>query len=118
MNGDYFLVRGRGLLGIKRMRHFLGIFIECQSKNDELYTYIKKSNKVIVWTAEKRNKLKSDAFEIDGASKEVCKSLLGKLKKCTIDIICTDGNYAYDQCIPRNIEHVISKSETCLTEKY
>ena len=70
------------------------------------------------WIRRKKTLQKFEAFEIGRASKEVCKSLLDKLKKCTIDIICTDGNYAYDQCIPRSIEHVITKSETCLVEAF
>ena len=36
----------------------------------------------------------------------------------TIDIICTDRNYAYDEYIPENITHVIIKSETGLVESY
>ena len=83
-----------------------------------VYIYKKKTNQIRVWTAVDRNRLKFADFVVGEASKEVCKSLLDKLKKCTIDIICTDGNYAYDQCIPRSIEHVITKSETCLVEAF
>ena len=77
-----------------------------------------KTNKIRVWTAVTRNKLKFADFVVGGGSKEVCKELLNKLKECTVDIICTDGNYAYDECIPENITHVITKSETCLVESY
>ena len=65
-----------------------------------------------------RNRLKFADFVVGGGSKNVCKELLNKLKECTIDIICTDGNYAYDECIPENITHVITKSKTCLVESY
>ena len=33
-------------------------------------------------------------------------------------MICTDGNFAYDKCISKPIEHIITKSETCLVESY
>ena len=33
-------------------------------------------------------------------------------------MICSDGNFAYDKCIPKSIEHIITKSETCLVESY
>lgn len=65
-----------------------------------------------------RNKLKFVDFVVGGGTKKACKELLNKLKECTIDIICTDGNYAYDKCIPESTEHVITKSETCLVESY
>ncbi len=64
------------------------------------------------------NKLKFADFVVGGGSKDVCKELLNKLKECTIDIICTDGNYAYDEYIPENITHFITKSETCLVKSY
>ena len=85
---------------------------------DDLYTYIKKTNKIRIWTAVNINKLKFADFVVGGESKDVCKELLNKLKECTINIICTDGNYAYDECIPENVTHVITKSETCLVESY
>ena len=84
---------------------------------DELYTYIKKSQ-TNVWTAVNRDKLKFASFVVGSASKEICQSLLDKLKECNIGIICTDGNYAYEACIPESIKHVIKKSETCLVESY
>ena len=62
--------------------------------------------------------MKFEDFVVYGVSKEICKGLLNKLEECTIDIICTDGNYAYDECIPKNITPVIAKSETCLVESY
>ena len=71
-----------------------------------------------MWTAVNRNKLKFVAFVIGRGTNKVCKELLNKIKECTIDIICADGNYAYDNCIPKSIEHVIAKSETCLVESY
>ena len=46
---------------------------------DELYTYIKKSQ-TNVWTAVNRDKLKFASFVVGSASKEICQSLLDKLK--------------------------------------
>ena len=36
-------------------------------------------------------------------------------KKFTINILCTDGNFAYKK-IKTSDKHVISKSKTCLVE--
>ena len=60
----------------------------------------------MLWTAVNRNKLKFVDFVVGDGTKELCKRLLNKLKD--IDIICTDGNYAYDKCIPilLNLKHV------------
>ena len=56
------------------------------------------------------------ASEVGDGSVATVEKLLKKLSSCTIKIICTDGNYAYNKHI--NIKHVITKAETCLVEAY
>lgn len=33
-----------------------------------------------------------------------------------IHIAATDGNYSYDKVIPKQVQHIIDKAETCLVE--
>jgi len=42
--------------------------------------------------------------------------LYNKVRHHDIGIVATDGNYSYNQVIPRHIRHVVSKAETCLVE--
>ena len=72
---------------------------------DELYTYIKKSNKIRVWTAVDRNALRFAAFEVGDASGQALKKILNELSYCFISTICTDANFAYDKFIPKSIQH-------------
>ena len=85
---------------------------------DELYTYIKKSNKIRVWTAVDRNAFRFATFEVGDASGESLKKILNKLSYCFINTIYSDGNFAYDKFIPKSIQHFVTKSETCLVESY
>ena len=47
---------------------------------------------------------------------------LGKasVKKNTLKVVCTDGNFSYEEELGMNadIKHVVSKSETCLVKSY
>ena len=83
-----------------------------------LYLHKKKSNKIRVWTAVDRNRLRFAAFEIGDVSGEALKKILNRLSNCFINIICTDGNFTYHKFIPSSIQHFITKSETCLVEAY
>ena len=35
-----------------------------------------------------------------------------------LKIIATDGNFTYNTVIPRDVRHIVSKSETCLVESF
>jgi IS1 family transposase len=48
-----------------------------------------------------RNKLQIAAFEVGDGSGATAEKLLKKLSLCTIKIICTDGNYAYNRPVAK-----------------
>jgi IS1 family transposase len=39
-----------------------------------------------------------------------------KVSHHKIKFVCTDGNYSYGAVLPKKIEHIISKKETCFVE--
>jgi IS1 family transposase len=87
----------------------------------------KKENKIGVWTAVDRNRMRFVAVEVEKGNSDALKILLKKIKIGKVKIICADGNYSYeDELLKtvidgeriRKIHHVISKSETCLAENY
>ena len=65
--------------------------------------FIKKKNQIRVWLAVNRNKLQIAASEVGDGSGATVEKLLKKLSSCTIKIICTDGNYAYNKHINTRI---------------
>ncbi len=77
---------------------------------DEIYTYVgKKSNEIRIWTAVDRTegRLQSNNLEMldfyvgKGTIKEG-KKLWSKLdRKYYLQIVCTDGNTAYNRIIPK-----------------
>ena len=85
---------------------------------DELYTYIKKSNKIRIWTAVDRNEFRFAAFEVGDGSEQALKKILNNISHCFINTICSDANFAYSKFIPKSIQHFATKSETCLVESY
>ena len=51
---------------------------------------------------------------------ESLRKLLDKIGEDNLKIVCTDGNFAYEDELGMNadIKHIVSKSETCLVESY
>ena len=60
------------------------------------------------------------AFEVGAGKVSVLSKLINKIGENNLKIVCTDGNFSYEEelGINANIKHVISKSETCLVENY
>ena len=50
----------------------------------------------------------------------VLRKLIDKIGENNLKIVCTDGNFSYEEELSMNadIKHVINKSETCLVESY
>ncbi|MBQ2173723.1 MAG: IS1 family transposase, partial [Alphaproteobacteria bacterium] len=48
------------------------------------------------------------------------RKLIDNIDANNLKIVCTDGNFAYEEelSMNANIKHVISKSEICLVESY
>ncbi len=81
---------------------------------------LKKRNQRRVWTAFDRNRGRIPAVEVGEGTRKVVKNLLCTVELDKIKIVCTDGNFRYNEtlrCI-HHIRHVISKSETCLVESF
>jgi IS1 family transposase len=84
---------------------------------DELYTYVKKLNKIR--TDVDRNRLCFAGFEVGDGGAATFQKLWKRVKIHTLKIVCTDGNWSYsDVLILEDIQHVVSKSETCLIESF
>ena len=60
------------------------------------------------------------AFEIGPGKSSVLRKLINKIGENNLKIVCTDGDFSYDEELGMNadIKHVVSKSETCLVESY
>ena len=58
------------------------------------------------------------AFYIGPGTETSAKIILEKLGKIRIKYICNDGNFAYQNIIPKGTQHIISKAETCLVESF
>jgi IS1 family transposase len=82
---------------------------------DELYTYVKKEDKVRIWTTVDRNRLRFAGFEVGDASSETLRKLWNNVAKTSdVKIVCTDGTPAYKELFEKDIstKHVITKAET------
>ena len=64
--------------------------------------------------------MRISAFEVDPEKDLVLRKLINKIGENNLKIVCTDGNFSYEEELSMNadIKHVISKSETCLVESY
>ena len=53
-------------------------------------------------------------------ARESLRKLLDKIGEDNLKIVCTDGNFAYENELGMNadIKHIVSKSETRLVESY
>ena len=73
-----------------------------------------------VWTAVDRKKMRIVVFEVGPGKVSVLRKLINKIGENNLKIVCTDGNFSYEEELGMNadIKHVISKSETCLIESY
>jgi IS1 family transposase len=59
----------------------------------ELFTYVKKTNQIRVWTAVDRNRLCFTGFEVGSASTKAFRTFWRKITETkNIEISCTDGN--------------------------
>ena len=60
------------------------------------------------------------AFEIGPGKSSVLRKLSNKIGENNLKIVWTDGDFSYDKELGMNadIQHVVSKSETCLVESY
>ena len=60
------------------------------------------------------------AFEIGPGKSSVLRKLINKIGENNLKIVCTDGNFSYDEELGMNadIKHIVSKSETCLVESF
>ena len=60
------------------------------------------------------------AFEVGPGKASVLRKLIDKIGENNLKIVCTDGNFSYEEELGMNadIKYVISKSETCLVESY
>ncbi|TAF12960.1 MAG: IS1 family transposase [Alphaproteobacteria bacterium] len=81
-----------------------------------VYVCSKKEQKIRVWLAVDRNRNKIVASHIGGGTAEDARKLYWKIHRHTIEIIATDGNYAYDTMFPHYQKHIVDKAETCLVE--
>ena len=82
---------------------------------------LKKANQIRVWTAVDRNRLRFAGFEVDDASSKTFRKLWDKItEESDVEITCTDGNPTYAENFEEDadIEHVVTKAETCLVESY
>ena len=88
--------------------------LEC----DELYTYVKKKNRVLIWTAVDRDRGEIVACEVGGSSEDNFRWILHQISHHNIGIIATDANPVYASVLSEypSIQHVVTKSETCLVE--
>ncbi|MBQ2176971.1 MAG: IS1 family transposase [Alphaproteobacteria bacterium] len=60
------------------------------------------------------------AFEVAPGKASVLSKLINKIGGNNLKIICTNGNFSYEEerSMNADIKHVVSKSETCLVESY
>ena len=81
---------------------------------------LKKERKTRVWTAVDRKKVCITAFEVGPGKASVLRKLIDKIGEKNLKIVCTDGNFSYEEELEMNadITHVVSKSETCLVESH
>lgn len=80
---------------------------------------VKKTNKIYIWLAIDRQRLKVVDFEVNSSRGfEAYKPLADRLKSgYNIEISCSDYYAVYDQ-YPIAKKHVSSKAETCLVESF
>lgn len=83
------------------------------------FLIVKKTNKIYVWLAVDRQRLKVVDFEVkESRGLEAYKPLAQRLKtQYDIYISCSDYYSVYDQ-YPVAKQHVCSKAETCLVESF
>lgn len=60
------------------------------------------------------------AFEVGPGKTSVLRKLINKIGGNNLNIVCTDGNFSYEEELGMypDIKHIVSKSETCLVESY
>ena len=53
------------------------------------------------------------AYEVGSGQASVLRKLISKIGENNLNIVCTDGNFLYDEELDMNadIKHVVSKSE-------
>ena len=87
---------------------------------NELYTFVKKTLKTRIWIAVDRNKSRICAFVVGPEKRKSLRKLIDNIDANNLKIVCTDGNFAYEEELGMNadIKHVVSKSETRLVLRY
>ena len=80
----------------------------------------KKERRTRVWTTVDREKLRITAFVLGPGKSSVLRKLINKIGENNLKIVCTDGNFSYEEELGINadIKHIVSKSETCLVESF
>ena len=60
------------------------------------------------------------AFEIGPGKSSVLRKLINKIGENNLKIVCTDGDFSYDEELGMNadIKHIVNKSEPHLAENY
>ncbi|MDR3266100.1 MAG: hypothetical protein LBT24_00825 [Tannerella sp.] len=74
-----------------------------------------------VWTAVDRNRLRFAGFKVGDASSETLRKFWKEITKSNnVEIVCSDGNPSYAEIFEEDadVEHLVTKSETCLVESY
>ena len=60
--------------------------------------------------------MRISAFEVGAGKVSVLRKLINKIGENNLKIVCTDGNFSYEEELGMNaeIKHVVSKSGICL----
>jgi IS1 family transposase/transposase-like protein len=78
---------------------------------DEMWHFLKKSNKLWVWKARDRATGRLLDWELGGRDKATCEQLLERLERWGVRLYCADGREAYAELIPQG-RLFVGKEET------